>query len=74
MQVAALAERSTPDQLQRALAAEVRAIQRDEGMARLERQRRATRLRTWIDGDGMWCLTGRFDPETGTLQGRRRQG
>jgi hypothetical protein len=70
-QVAALAARATPDELQRALSAEVRAIQRGDGMARLERQQRATRLRTWIDGEGMWCLSGRFDPVTGLrLHGR----
>ena len=70
-QLVAVAVRSTPDELQRAVTAEVRAIQRDDGMARLDRQRRATRLRTWIDGEGMWCLTGRFDPETGLrLHGR----
>ena len=34
-------------------------------MSRLERQRRATRLDTWLDDEGMWCLRGRFDPETG---------
>jgi hypothetical protein len=34
-------------------------------MQRLERQRRDTQLRTWIDGDGMVCLNGRFDPVTG---------
>jgi hypothetical protein len=44
---------------------EIKNIQRDDGMARLERQRRATRLRTWTDADGMWCLSGRFDPVTG---------
>jgi hypothetical protein len=34
--------------------------------ARLDQQRRNTRLRTWTDRtDGMWCLSGRFDPETG---------
>ena len=55
----------------RALAVEVRRILRDDGVARLERQQRATRLRSWVDRDGMWCLTGRFDPETGlTLHGR----
>jgi hypothetical protein len=43
----------------------VRNIQRDEGMERLERQRRATRLRTWTDGEGMWCISGRYDPVTG---------
>ena len=52
-----MAERSTPDDFRMAVAAEVRRIQADDGMARLERQRRATRLRTWVDHrDGMWCL------------------
>ena len=60
-----VATRATPDELQRTLATEVRVIQRDDGLARLERQRRATRLRSWVDGEGMWCLAGRFDPETG---------
>jgi hypothetical protein len=32
---------------------------------RLDRQRRATRLRQWFDDDGMWNLKGRFDPCTG---------
>ena len=60
------------DEFRLALNAEVRRIQADDGMARLERQRRATRLRTWVDHrDGMWCLAGRFDPETGVhLHGR----
>jgi hypothetical protein len=44
---------------------EVRNIQRDDGMARLERQKRAARLRTWTDAEGMWCISGRFDPVTG---------
>lgn len=66
-----MAVRSTPDEFQRALAIEVRSIQRGDEMARLERQRRATRLRSWIDGEGMWCLSARFDPETGVaLHGR----
>ena len=37
----------------------------DDGLAKLERQRRATRVRCWTDADGMWCLSGRFDPVTG---------
>jgi hypothetical protein len=49
----------------RRLAMEVKAIRRDDGMARLERQQRAARLRTWTDGEGMVCLSGRFDPLTG---------
>jgi hypothetical protein len=54
------------------LAAEVRRIQVDDGLDRFERQRRATRLQTWVDHrDGMWCLSGRFDPEAGVrLHGR----
>ena len=61
-----VAERSSPEAFRREIAVEVRRIQADEGMARLERQRRASRVRTWVDHrDGMWCLSGRFDPETG---------
>ena len=47
------------------LAVEVRRIEADDGVARLERQKRATGLRQWTDRDGMWHLAGRFDPETG---------
>ncbi|MFK7917884.1 MAG: HNH endonuclease signature motif containing protein [Ilumatobacter sp.] len=38
---------------------------------RLERQRRATRLRTWTDDDGMWNLKGCFDPDLGKDLARR---
>ena len=44
---------------------EIKSIQRDDGLDRLERQRRATTVRTWTDGDGMWCLSARFDPVAG---------
>ena len=49
----------------RRLGVEVKDIQRDDGMDRLERQRRAVRLRSWTDAEGMWCVSGRFDPVTG---------
>ena len=62
LDVAAVA---TIDEWRRRLAIEVKNIQRDDGIDRLERQRRATSLRTWTDGEGMWCLSGRFDPVTG---------
>jgi hypothetical protein len=67
-----VAQRSTPEEFRAALACEVRRIQADDGVGRLERQRRATTLRTWVDHrDGMWCLAGRFDPATGVwLHGR----
>ena len=63
--IARQAATSTPGALARTLAAEVRALQADGGMSVLERQRRACRLRSWVDADGMWCLEGRFDPVTG---------
>jgi len=45
----------------------------DDGLARLERQRRQSRLRWWLDADGMWNLAGRFDPATGArMEGRLR--
>lgn len=53
------------DEWRRRLAMEVKNIQRDDGIDRLERQRRATSVRSWLDGDGMWCVSGRFDPVTG---------
>jgi hypothetical protein len=51
----------------------VRQIREDDGLARLEQQRRMARLQWFTDGDGMWCLNGRFDPATGArLQGTLR--
>jgi len=45
----------------------------DDGLDQLARQRRATRLRWWTGSDGMWNLTGTFDPVRGTeLEGRIR--
>lgn len=39
----------------------------DGGVDELERRRRRTSLRHWIDRDsGMYELRGSFDPETGT--------
>ena len=55
----------TPKELRRELGAEVRQLETDGGLARLDRQRRACRVRSWVDRDGMWCFHGLFDPETG---------
>jgi len=60
-----VAEAATVDQFAKRVALEVRRIQRDDGLDRLERQRRDTRLSSWVDGEGMWNLRGRFDPVTG---------
>lgn len=64
------AERSTIGQFRRTLAHAVRAIQRDDGMARLARQQRATTMSTWVDDDGMWSLRAKFDPLTGLKLGK----
>jgi hypothetical protein len=63
--LAASAAQCGLDEFRQLVAGEVRRIQRDDGMARLERQKRATRLRSWVDRDGMWCLSARFDPDNG---------
>ena len=52
----------TPQELRRELGAEVRQLETDGGMARLERQRRACRVRSWVDRDGMWCFHGSSTP------------
>ena len=53
------------EEWRRRLAVEVKGIQADDGIDRLERQRRNVRIRTWTDHEGMWNLAGRFDPVTG---------
>jgi hypothetical protein len=67
-----VASRTTSPEFRRTLRDEIRRAQADDGIARLERQRRNTRLRTWIDDEtGMWCLHGEFDPETGAILDKR---
>jgi hypothetical protein len=61
----AVAAAATVDEFARRVELEVKVLQADDGMDRLERQRRATSLRSWVDMDGMWNLRGRFDPVTG---------
>ena len=71
----ALAASQLPrDEFARVVRTEVRRIQTDDGIDRLQQQRRNTRLRTWLDRDtGMWCMRGEFDPETGaSFEGRLR--
>jgi len=66
--VAALVEvaaSASVEEFRRRLTLEARATERDDGMARLERQRRNTVLRVWTDGEGMWRFDGRFDPLSG---------
>jgi hypothetical protein len=62
----------TPDDVGRRLADETKRLEADDGVARLERHRRATRLKTWTDKhSGMFRVSGWFDPLTGVaVQGR----
>ena len=66
-----VASAATVEEFRRRLALEVKNIQRDDGIDRLERQRRATRLRTWVDAEGMWRFDGRFDPVSGVAVAAR---
>ena len=68
----AAASGSTPEEFAASLNAAAEHIAADGGMSHFERQRRATRLRTWTDrASGMWRLSGSFDPESGArLHGR----
>jgi len=63
------------DEFARTVRAEVRRIRTDDGIDRLQQQRRNTTLRTWVDREtGMFCLRGEFDPETGAqLNARLRK-
>ena len=60
-----VAAAATVGEFDRRVRLEVKRLQSDDGMDRLERQRRAVRLRSWTDADGMWNLRGCFDPVTG---------
>jgi hypothetical protein len=60
-----VAASATVEEFRRRLAMEARATERDDGIDRLERQRRKTSLRVWTDGEGMWRFDGRFDPLSG---------
>ncbi len=70
--LADVATRTTSAEFGRTVRAEIRRARADDGIARLERQRRNTRLRTWIDREtGMWCMHGEFDPESGAFLDNR---
>ena len=63
--LADVAASATVEQFARRVALEAKRIQSDDGIDRLERQRRAVRASTWVAADGMWNLRGQFDPVTG---------
>ncbi len=71
----AVADGATPDELARTLNRAARALENDDGMSRYEQQRRDTALRTWTDKrNGMFRISGQFDPKSGALLNARLQG
>jgi phosphohistidine phosphatase SixA len=64
--LARLASELTPDEFRRQVTKLVHQVQADDCVAKLQRQKRAVRLRTWVDKQsGMTRLSGEFDPEAG---------
>ena len=63
--LAEVAKAGTVEQFTRRLDLEAKRLQEDDGLDRLARQRRNVRARTWVDPDGMWNLSVKFDPVTG---------
>jgi hypothetical protein len=63
--LADVARAGTVDEFARRLDLERTRLQDDDGMDRLARQRRHVRARSWVDAEGMWNLSAKFDPVTG---------
>jgi hypothetical protein len=63
--LAEVAKAGTVDEFARRLDLETKRLQEDDGVDRLGRQRRNMRARSWVDPEGMWNLSARFDPVTG---------
>jgi len=64
-QLTAIATAGTVNDFARRLDLEAKRLQEGDGIDRLERQRRNTRARSWVDVEGMWNLSAKFDPLTG---------
>lgn len=63
--LAADAERMTPEQFAKNCRDLIRLLERDAGVERAEQQRRQTRLTKKIDAEGMYLLNARLHPELG---------
>jgi hypothetical protein len=63
--LAEVAKAGTVEEFTRRLELEAKRLQEDDGVDRLERQRRNARAWSWVDHEGMWNLRARFDPLTG---------
>lgn len=60
-----VAKAGTVDEFARRLDLESKRLDDDDGLDRLARQRRSARARTWVDPEGMWNLSAKFDPVAG---------
>ena len=68
--IAGIAAKSSPEGLAKALSVRVRELRAgiEDDAARLDRQRRSTTLKHWLNDDtGMVCMYGEFDPELGAM-------
>jgi hypothetical protein len=63
--LAEVAKAGTVEEFSHRLALETKRLQEGDGIDRLERQRRNARVRSWVDPEGMFNLSGKFDPLTG---------
>jgi len=63
--LADVARAGTVDEFARRLDLETKNLQEGDGIDRLERQRRNARAKSWVDAEGMWNLSVKFDPLTG---------
>ena len=68
-----IARHGSVSDFRKRLEREAESLRADDGTERFERQKKAARLRRWTDADGMWCLSGRFDPLTGVRLNARLQ-
>jgi hypothetical protein len=69
--LAAVAAAATVEEFAKRLELEARRLDDVDGEERLDRQRRAARARSWVDGEGLWNLSARFDPVTGVKMAAR---
>ncbi len=69
----AVATHGSVSDFRKRLEREAESLRADDGSERFERQKKAARLRRWTDADGMWCLSGKFDPLTGVRLNARLQ-
>jgi hypothetical protein len=69
----AVAAAATVRQFRARLDRDRRAVERDDGTGRFERQQRAVSHHSWTDAEGMYCYAARLDPLTGVAFDARVQ-